>query len=72
MSVLLAGGGIRGGQTFGATDRLGAYPAVDPVTAADITKTVYHAMNIDNLQAEDAQGRPYHLLETGRPLTELF
>jgi hypothetical protein len=72
MSVLLAGGGIRGGQTFGATDRLGAYPAIDPVTPADITKTVYHAMNIDNLQAEDAQGRPYHLLETGRPLTELF
>ena len=27
MSVLLAGGGIRGGQTYGASDRRGEYPA---------------------------------------------
>lgn len=72
LSVLLAGGGIRGGQTFGATDRLAAYPAIDPVTPADIAKTVYHAMGITDLQAQDSQGRPYHLLEEGRPLLQLF
>lgn len=72
LSVLLAGGGIRGGQTFGATDRLAAYPAIDPVSPADIAKTVYHAMGIRDLQAQDAQGRPYHLLEEGRPLLQLF
>lgn len=72
LSVLLAGGGIRGGQTFGATDRLAAYPAIDPVTPADIAKTVYHAMEITDLQAQDSQGRPYHLLEEGRPLLQLF
>jgi hypothetical protein len=72
LSVLLAGGGIRGGQTYGATDRLAAYPAIDPVTPADIAKTVYHAMGINDLQAQDPQGRPFHLLEEGRPLVQLF
>lgn len=72
LSVLLAGGGIRGGQVFGATDRLAAYPAIDPVTPADVAKTVYHAMGVTDLQAQDSQGRPYHLLEEGRPLLQLF
>jgi uncharacterized protein (DUF1501 family) len=72
MSVLMAGGGIRGGQVFGASDRLAEYPASDPLTPADIAKTVYHATGVHNLTAQDASGRPYNLLEQGRPLTELF
>jgi hypothetical protein len=71
-SNVLVGGGIRGGQTFGSSDRLGEYPADYPLTPADIAKTVYHAMGIDNLEATDPQGRPYNLLEEGRPLVELF
>jgi hypothetical protein len=68
----MAGGGIRGGQTFGASDRFGEYPAENPLTPADIAKTVYHAAGIDDLQAQDSQGRPYNLLEEGRPLVQLF
>ncbi len=71
-SVLLAGGGIRGGQVFGASDRLGEYPAEHPLTPADIAKTVYHAAGVNDLQARDAQGRPYNLLEEGRPILQLF
>jgi hypothetical protein len=71
-SVLLAGGGVRGGQTYGTTDRLAEYPAENPVTPADIAKTVYRAAGIHDLQAHDAQGRPYHLLEEGRPIEALF
>jgi uncharacterized protein (DUF1501 family) len=71
-SVLLAGGGIRGGQVYGATDRYAEYPAENPVTPADVAKTVYRAVGIDNLQAKDTQGRPYHLLEEGRPIEALF
>jgi hypothetical protein len=29
-------------------------------------------MGIDGLHAADREGRPFHLLEGGRPLTELF
>jgi hypothetical protein len=72
LTDLLAGGGIRGGQTFGASDRYAEHPADRPVTPADVTKTVYHAMGIENLEAFDRQNRPYNLLAEGRPLTELF
>ncbi len=72
MSVVLAGGGIRGGQTYGRTDAHGEYPAENPVGPEDIARTVYHAMGIDNLEAMDMQGRPYNLLEEGRTLTGLF
>ncbi|MDC0937085.1 DUF1501 domain-containing protein [Pirellulales bacterium] len=72
LSVLMAGGGIQGGQTYGASDRFGEYPADYPLTPADITKTVYYAAGVDNLQAKDSQGRPYNLLEEGRAITQLF
>lgn len=71
-SVLLAGGGIRGGQAYGATDRYAEYPAVNPVTPADIAKTVYRAAGVDSLQAQDAQGRVYQLLEEGKAIDALF
>ncbi len=72
MSVLLAGGGVRGGQVYGASDKVGAYPADRPVAPEDVTKTVYHAMGITDLEATDREGRPFHLLPEGRALTELF
>ena len=72
MSVLLAGGGIRGGQVYGETDRFGEYPAGKPLSPADITRTVYHAMGIHDLAAVDREGRPFQLLDQGRPLVELF
>jgi uncharacterized protein (DUF1501 family) len=68
MSDVLAGGGLRGGQVYGSSDRFGEYAADRPVTPADITKTVYHAMGIHDLEAVDAQGRPYHLLAEGQAL----
>jgi len=71
-SVLMAGGGIQGGQTYGTSDRLGEYPQEHPLTPADIAKTVYYAAGIDDLRAQDAQGRPYNLLEEGQPIKELF
>jgi uncharacterized protein (DUF1501 family) len=72
MSVLLAGGGIRGGQTYGASDRRGEYPARKPVTPAHVARTVYHAMGVADLRATDRDGRVYNLLDEGEPLLELF
>jgi hypothetical protein len=72
MSVLMAGAGIRGGQEVGATDARAEYPKERPVSPADIVKTVYHAMGIRNLDATDPLGRPFNLLEEGKPLLELF
>ncbi|MEX2558702.1 MAG: DUF1501 domain-containing protein, partial [Pirellulales bacterium] len=72
LSVLLAGGGIRGGRTYGSSDRYAEFPADHPVTPADVTKTVYHAMGIHDLEAHDREGRPYSLLAEGNPILDLF
>lgn len=72
LTDVLAGGGIRGGQTYGSSDRYAEYPAHKPVTPADVTKTVFHAMGIHDLDAFDNQNRPYNLLAEGSLLADLF
>jgi len=72
LTNVFAGGGIQGGQTFGASDKYGEYPIERPVTPANIAGTVYHAMGINDLIAHDKLGRPYHLLENGEAIRDLF
>jgi hypothetical protein len=71
-SVVLAGGGVRGGQVLGASDRTAAYPATRPVSPADLAATIYHALGIDpRTELHDSLGRPWQLSD-GEPLYELF
>jgi uncharacterized protein (DUF1501 family) len=72
MSVLLAGGGICGGQAYGTTDKVAEYPAENPVAPEDIAKTVFYAMGIDDLTATDRERRPFNLMEEGAAIKELF
>ncbi|MBI2826510.1 MAG: DUF1501 domain-containing protein [Planctomycetia bacterium] len=71
-SVVLAGGGIRGGQVYGSSDAHAAYPKSNPVSPEDVIATTYHALGIspENL-VHDREGRPHRISE-GRPLVELF
>src|SRR3954467_12891581 len=46
MFCLLGGGGVKGGQIVGATDRHGTRPAERPVTPSNIHATVYHVLGI--------------------------
>lgn len=71
-SVLLAGGGIQGGQILGQTDPRAEYPLNRPIAPGDITRTVYHAMGLNTEQAPDAQSQPSDLFGTGKALLELF
>ena len=71
-SIVLAGGGIQGGQAYGTTDKRAEYPAEKPVTPAHIAKTVYHAMGVDDLEGKDKDGRVFNLLAEGEPLLDLF
>jgi hypothetical protein len=58
-SVALAGGGIRGGQVHGSSDKAGAYPKDGKVTPQDLTATILHAMGIDpHAEYIDPLGRP--------------
>ena len=70
--MLFAGGGIAGGQTYGTSDKHAEYPDENPTGPEDITKTVYHAMGIHDLDAKDRDGKPFNLLDEGRALSELF
>ena len=71
-SIVLAGGGVRGGAVFGASDRIGAYPAADSVTPADLAATLFWRFGLDPATPiRDVTGRPYRLAE-GEPLQRLF
>ncbi len=66
-NVILAGAGIQGGQTYGTTDKLGAYPADNPVGPADFVATIYHMLGIDpHRESYDQQNRPFQLTK-GNP-----
>ena len=70
-SVVMAGGGLRGGQVFGASDRSGAYPTLNPVTPQDLMATLYQSMGVDpHTQIHDLQNRPFALVE-GTPIPGL-
>ena len=67
-SVVLAGGGVRGGQVLGSSDRSAAYPAEHQVSPADIAATIYHCLGIDpRTHVTDQQGRPL-VVNAGTPI----
>jgi uncharacterized protein (DUF1501 family) len=71
-SAVLAGGGIRGGYVHGSSDRLAAYPADKPVSPADLTATIYHALGVaPDRTMHDREGRRIALTE-GSAVTSLF
>jgi hypothetical protein len=69
---VLAGGGIEGGQVYGASDRYAAYPASDAVHPVDLVATIYELLGVEReLQLKDSQGRPL-VICPGQPLTRLI
>ncbi len=71
-SVVLAGGGIRGGQVHGSSDRTGAFPASDPVDPVDIQATIYHALGLSPRQRMvDLAGRQWPLT-TGKVIRQFL
>jgi hypothetical protein len=72
-TCLLAGGGIRGGQVYGESDRDGAYPKSAAVHPYDLIATVYHAVGIDpGTEYHDTLNRPRRLTAHGSPILGLF
>jgi hypothetical protein len=71
-SAVLAGGGVRGGQVYGSSDRMAATVTSDPVSPEDLLATLYRLLGID-LQStiHDLQGRPFPLV-AGKPVEGLL
>jgi hypothetical protein len=71
-TVLFAGGGTIPGAVFGSSDRIGAYPATDPVTPDDIAATLFWALGIDPAtEVRDTLNRPLPIA-AGKPVTAIF
>jgi hypothetical protein len=71
-TVVFAGGGVKGGQIYGKSDRLASYPSENPVSPEDVLATMYHAMGIrPDAEVHDREGRPVRVCD-GRPMTALF
>ena len=71
-SGLMAGGGIRGGQVYGASDRHAAYPADKPTSPHDLVATMYHALGVPaDAVLHDSLNRP-HRIHAGRAIEDVF
>ena len=72
-SLMLAGGGFKGGFVYGASDKIGGRPSSCPVSPADIIATIYHCLGIPaDLELRDRLARPFQLVPWGSPIRELL
>ncbi len=72
MSAMVAGGGLRMGQTIGASSSRGEYPRDRRYTASQLLGTIYRTMGIDpSATFPNNTGRPMYILEDRDPVVEL-
>src|SRR5690606_8095972 len=73
-SMLLAGGGVKGGFTFGATDELGMHAVENRVHVHDLHATILHLLGIDHERLTYRySGRDFRLTDVhGRVVSDLF
>lgn len=71
-TTVVAGGGIKGGIVYGASDRHAAYPTVNPTPPVDLLATVYHCLGVaPETVVHDSQNRPITICP-GTPLRDLL
>jgi len=73
ISLVVGGGGVKGGRVVGKTDPRGEYIVERPVTVQDLHATIYHALGIDPYTSYlNTAGRPVPAVDDGTPIKELF
>lgn len=73
MFMLMAGGGMRGGQVIGESDDKATGPLNDALTPDDAAASMYHAMGINyEKEYHTATGRPIMIVRNGLPIPQLF
>lgn len=71
-TVFFAGGGVRGGNVIGASDRIGGYPAESPQKPENMAATIYQALGLpDTTVWYDSVERP-HPIYFGAPIPGLI
>src|SRR5262249_33697961 len=70
---VLAGGGIKGGQVVGKTDKEGAAVVERQTSALDFMATVCQILRINHTKQTTADGRPTRIVDKGsNPIKELL
>lgn len=70
---VLVGGGLNMGQIIGESTAKGDVPKSTPISPNDLLATLFQYMGMPlDLQYTDQAGRPIRMLETGKPIAELF
>jgi uncharacterized protein (DUF1501 family) len=63
-TMWLAGGGVKAGQTLGATDDLGFHITQDPIHVHDLQATILHLLGLDHTKLTfHHQGRDFRLTD---------
>jgi hypothetical protein len=71
-SATLAGGGVRGGQVIGASDKIGGYPRDGRVAPQDLTATIFHALGYHaDTEIQDTLHRPFPI-SRGEVIRQIF
>ena len=71
--AVVAGGGIRGGQIMGSTDKTGASIDDRAVSLPDFYATLCRCLAIDDTKYNSSPlGRPIRIVDYGKPITELI
>ena len=64
--MFLAGGGLKGGLTYGSSDEIGWAVQDKPVHANDLHATMLHQFGLDHLKLTHRfQGRDFRLTDVG-------
>jgi uncharacterized protein (DUF1501 family) len=73
-TMWMAGGGVRGGQTIGATDELGLRAVEDRLHVHDLHATILHLLGLDHMQLTYLhKGRPERpTMNEGHPCRKLW
>lgn len=72
-SAVIAGGGIRGGQAIGSTDKNGAWIEERAISVPDLYATLCRCLAIDETKYNSSPlGRPIRIVDQGKPVTELI
>jgi uncharacterized protein (DUF1501 family) len=71
-TAMFAGAGVRGGQTIGRSDRMGAYPVTRSFTPEDLGATLFAALGLAaTTEFRDKLGRPLKLSD-GQVIEPLY
>ena len=71
-TTLLAGGGVKRGFVYGASDKNGMYPAENPVRPDDLAATIFYLLGIDPHTEVRAVGNRPVLISEGKPVMEVM